>query len=204
MLIQQGSTHKRLFFLGSSGLTPSIQISRDGGAFADPSAGPSNATELSGGWYYFALSTVDTGTLGELAYLLGAGTMDASFVDQVVAVNLADGVRLGLTALPNASAGGNGGLPVNDSNSRVPAAVEFLEPAVAQQVADALLDRSGAVESSLTPRQALRLIAAALAGKVSISGNTVTFRNAVDDSKDRITATTDSNGQRTAISVDAS
>jgi hypothetical protein len=47
----------------------------------------------------------------------------------------------------------------------------------------------------------LRLIGAEAAGKVAISGNTVIFRD-VDDQKDRITATTDANGQRTAITTD--
>jgi hypothetical protein len=62
-----------------------------------------------------------------------------------------------------------------------------------------LLDEED-VESGLTMRQALRLIAAATAGKVSGGGTTtITFRNAVDDSADRIIATVDSSGNRTAL-----
>jgi len=65
-----------------------------------------------------------------------------------------------------------------------------------------LLDQED-VESGLTLRKALRLIAAATAGKVSgASGNTVTIKNAVADSKDRIVATVDANGNRTAITYD--
>lgn len=69
--------------------------------------------------------------------------------------------------------------------------------------ADALLDGEDAIETGLTLRQALRLLAAAAAGKLS-GGNTATnvIRNAVADTKDRIVATVDKAGNRTAIAVD--
>jgi hypothetical protein len=73
----------------------------------------------------------------------------------------------------------------------------------ANQNADAYLDRADAIETGLTPRGAMRLNTAALAGKLSgAAGTTVTIRN-VGDSKDRITATVDSNGNRTAVTTDA-
>lgn len=72
-------------------------------------------------------------------------------------------------------------------------------------VADALLDRANAVETGLTVRQSLRLALAALAGKLSGGGTTtITIRNSVADSKDRIVATVDTNGNRTAITTDVS
>jgi hypothetical protein len=62
-----------------------------------------------------------------------------------------------------------------------------------------LLDQED-IESGLTLRQALRLVAAATAGKISGGGSsTVTIRNAVADGADRIVATVDSQGNRTAI-----
>lgn len=65
-----------------------------------------------------------------------------------------------------------------------------------------LLDQED-VESGLTLRQALRLIAAATAGKVSgASGTTVTIRSAVGDNKDRIIATVDEAGNRSSITYD--
>jgi hypothetical protein len=65
-----------------------------------------------------------------------------------------------------------------------------------------LLDEED-VETGLTMRKALRLIAAATAGKVSgANGSTVTIRNAVADGKDRIVATVDASGNRTAITYD--
>jgi hypothetical protein len=57
------------------------------------------------------------------------------------------------------------------------------------------------VEGSETWTQAQRLIRAEAAGKVSVSGNTVNFRDA-QDTKNRISATTDANGQRTAVTTD--
>jgi hypothetical protein len=70
-------------------------------------------------------------------------------------------------------------------------------------IAAALLDLVDAIEAGLTPRAALRLVVAALAGKISgASGTTIAIRNAVADTKDRITATVDSDGNRTAIAYD--
>lgn len=58
------------------------------------------------------------------------------------------------------------------------------------------------IEPGLTLRQALRLIAAATAGKLAAgSGSTIAIRN-VGDSKTRITATVDGSGNRTAVEYD--
>lgn len=71
-------------------------------------------------------------------------------------------------------------------------------------VADALLDRTDGIETGLTLRQGLRLFAAALLGKVSgMLSNAPVFRD-TNDSKNRISATTDANGNRTAVSLDGS
>ena len=68
-------------------------------------------------------------------------------------------------------------------------------------VAAALLDLANGVETGITTRQALRATLAALAGKVSgMDTNAPVFR-AGDDSKDRITATTDANGNRSAVTL---
>lgn len=65
-----------------------------------------------------------------------------------------------------------------------------------------LLDQED-VESGLTLRQALRLVTAATAGKISGGGtSTITIRNAVVDGVDRITATVDTDGNRTAITYE--
>jgi hypothetical protein len=74
----------------------------------------------------------------------------------------------------------------------------------ANENADALLDRAAGVETNRTPRQALRLMLAALAGKASgLATTTAVFRD-TNDSLDRITATVDADGNRTAVTLDAS
>lgn len=68
-----------------------------------------------------------------------------------------------------------------------------------------IIDLDGAIEAGLTLREAMRLIAAATAGKVSgAEGTNPIFRNAVADSKNRINATVDASGNRTAITYDLS
>lgn len=79
-----------------------------------------------------------------------------------------------------------------------------LSTATQQAIADALLDRAAGVETSWTVRQALRIILSAAGAKLSgAATNTVTIRD-VGDTKDRITATVDADGNRTAVTLDAS
>lgn len=60
------------------------------------------------------------------------------------------------------------------------------------------------IESGLTAEEILRLVAAALAGKVSgAETTTVTIRD-LGDTKDRIVATVDASGNRTAVVLDGS
>lgn len=64
-------------------------------------------------------------------------------------------------------------------------------------------DLEDGIETSITPRQAQRLILAAVAGKLSgAETTTIVIRN-VGDTKDRITATVDIPGNRSAVTVDA-
>lgn len=70
-------------------------------------------------------------------------------------------------------------------------------------IADALLDRADAIEVGLTVRNTLRLKAAEAAGKLSGAGTgQVVVRNAVADTKNRITATVDGNGNCSAVVLD--
>ena len=67
---------------------------------------------------------------------------------------------------------------------------------------DAILD--DVVEGTLTLRQAMRLILAALVGKSSGGGSgTIVFRD-LADTKNRISATVDANRNRTAVTRDGS
>lgn len=64
---------------------------------------------------------------------------------------------------------------------------------------DAILD--DVVEGSLTFRNILRIMLAALAGKVTVVGAVRSFRDQAD-TKNRITGTEDDEGRRTGVSVD--
>ena len=50
----------------ATGKTIAITISKNLASFGNLSGGATNATEIGNGWYYVALSTTDTGTLGPL------------------------------------------------------------------------------------------------------------------------------------------
>ena len=72
----------------TTGLTVSVTIAKNGGAFA--SAGGS-VTELSHGWYKWTASTADTNTVGFLAIRASAsGAADTNIVGQVVNYDFAN------------------------------------------------------------------------------------------------------------------
>lgn len=74
----------------------------------------------------------------------------------------------------------------------------------ANEIADALLDRSAGIETNRTLRQGLRLMLSALVGKASgLETTTAVFRD-TNDTTDRITATVDEDGNRSAVTLDAS
>jgi len=60
----------------ATGKTIAITISKNGGAFGNPNAGATNATEVSSGWYKVTLDTTDTGTAGPLAVRGAVATVD--------------------------------------------------------------------------------------------------------------------------------
>lgn len=75
---------------------------------------------------------------------------------------------------------------------------------IADDYSDALLDRANGVESGWSLRKMMRLMSSALLGKASGGGTaTVTFRD-VGDTTNRIVATVDANGNRSAVTLSAS
>jgi hypothetical protein len=73
----------------------------------------------------------------------------------------------------------------------------------ASENATELLDQADGVETGLTLREWCRIVGASTAGKLSGAGTgTETIRNAVADSKNRLVATVDGDGNRTAITYD--
>lgn len=112
------------------------------------------------------------------------------------------------TALPGAYGAGSAGKIVGDNlNATVLsrlAAADYTAPPSANDNADALLDRTDAVEIGWSIRQALRIILSALGGKLSGAATaSVAIRN-VTDTKTRVTASVDANGNRSAVTHDVS
>ena len=90
----------------ATGKTIVITISKNGGAYANPAAGATNATEIASGSYYVDLGTGDTATLGPL-FILGT----CSGVDNVIAIyDVVKATNAGLTALPDTAATTNASL----------------------------------------------------------------------------------------------
>lgn len=148
-----------------------------------------------------------------VANLVGSGTItDASIVGYLnLAADLSGSgdISGAITALASAEAAlsGSGDIDatINAIGSMAASIVVTGDLLSTANVADAILDALNGVEQGLTVREALRLIAAATAGKVSGAGtSTVTFRSAEADDHDRIVATVDGSGNRTGITTDLS
>ncbi len=88
--LRLNTTYTRTFFMvlssdhisPATGLTVVVTLCKAGAAFG---AAAGAVTEVANGWYKVALTTVDTGTLGDLAFHCTSATADnTDFVDQVV------------------------------------------------------------------------------------------------------------------------
>ncbi len=126
---QSDSTYPMMFLMvdstdhvtGKTGLSPTVTISKNGASFASPSGA---VAEVGNGLYKVAGNATDSNTVGELwihATATGADPTDTAYT--VVPYDPFDSVRLGLTALPNVVAAGNGGLPTVDGSNQVKALV---------------------------------------------------------------------------------
>jgi hypothetical protein len=70
-----------------------------------------------------------------------------------------------------------------------------------QELADALLDRANAIETDVTPRQAIKVGLGANAGVVSGAATTTVLVKNPAGTKTRVTATVDADGNRSAITL---
>lgn len=168
------------------------------------------------GWYEFGVpnAAVATGAKWVEIAFRGAANMALTPVRiHLVNYDPFDTVRLGLTALPNAAADGAGGLPISDAGGLdmdaiktktdlIPAspAATGASMALTAAAVDAVLDE--VVEGTYTMRQLLRLFAAALGGELSGAATTAIAIRDISDTKTRITATVDANGNRSAVTFD--
>ena len=163
-----------------TGLTISqadIRLSKNGGNFAQ-SNNTAGATHNENGYYSVPLDTTDTNTLGTYRVAVSkSGALPVWQDYMVVPANVWDSMFGASTLNVNVSTMSSGAV-------------------------DSILDDP--VEGSYTMRQLLRLMASALFGKASGGGTaTITFRD-LGDTKDRITATVTSNGNRTTVVLDGS
>jgi hypothetical protein len=158
-----------------------IQLSKNG-AIETSSTG--TVSEIGGGWYYYESALAELDTVGFLTVRPAKTDVYSNgTVVQIISVDLYDAADLGL--------------------SNLDATVSSRFAAASYQDIDDMLDAADSIETGVTLRGTFRLLLAALAGKISGGGTTtITIRNAVADSKPRITATVDSSGNRTAITTD--
>lgn len=137
-------------FLASDGKTPAtsktiaITISKNGGAFGNPNAGATNATEISSGFYKFTLDTTDTGTLGPLAW---RGS-HADINDAGDVLTVANANNAGFAGVPNAAADGAGGLPISDAGGL------DLDAQLVTKINDILTDTGTTLQAELDGIQA--------------------------------------------------
>lgn len=161
-------------------------------------------------------------TSGDGMQLAGAGgglDLNATTTDSLEVVSSGDlttqQVRDAMKLAPSGGAAAGGSIDdliatveantqniLDDTGTDIPALIAALNDLSSGEVGDAVLDE--VVEGALTLRQILRVSLAALANKVAGGGTTtITFRD-LADSKARITATVDANGNRTAVTLDGS
>lgn len=120
-------------------VTPTINLSKNGATVA---SGAGTWTEIGNGQYYYEFTTGEVDTLGWVSVNIEKATVsrDYNAVVQIMAYDALDSVRLGLTALPNATAGAAGGLPTGNASGQV---------TVGSLAATAQTDTAGAVWNAL-------------------------------------------------------
>jgi len=184
----------------ATGKTVAVTISKNGGAFGNPNAGATNATEIANGWYYVTLDTTDTNTVGPV---IVRGT-SASCDNSETWVNVVKATNGGWTALPdtacttNASllTSGTGTAQVTTSSGQVTVATNndktsyrLSSTGVDDILRTALTESYNADGAAPTLSQALFLLIAALT-EFSISGTTITVKK-LDGSTTAATYTLD-------------
>jgi hypothetical protein len=157
-----------------------IHLSKNGGALTDKSEA-TNCTHDSLGYYSCPLNTTDTNTLGRLQLVVVEASAFPIYAEyMVVTANVYDTL-----------------CSTDALDVEVTTKTGF---ALSAAGVDAVLDE--VIENTLTLRQAIMLIKAVCAGKSSGGGSpTILFRNDLD-TLNRVSATVDSAGNRTAVTKD--
>jgi hypothetical protein len=195
-----------------TGLTitqPDILLSKNGGTFAQKSAAQTLSHDAHG-FYTCNLSTTDTGTLGTLVVSIHeSGGLSVWHDFMVVPANVwdsffgADLLDVSVTQIAGTTVSTSSAqLGVNVVNAAGTAwgSGAITAAALAADAVDEIWDE--VMEGSYSARQFLRLLGAALGGEASgLSTTTAVYRDA-SDTKTRISATVDADGNRSAVTLD--
>lgn len=181
------------------------EILKNSGATVDISGATWAAITGAGGWYDLSLTTSHTDTLGMLTVVVQdesvclpvfvrAMVVPAMIYDSLIGGT--DTLQVDVTQFGGTNATSSGGRPeVN--------ATHFAGTAYATALAaevDAVWDEQ--VDGTTTGRQSMRLHNAVLGGKASGLATTTAVYRDLADSKDRISATVDADGNRSAVTRD--
>lgn len=175
-----------------------MKISKNGAAEANHGG---TLTELAGGDYYYEFSAGEVDTVGYLTgRIVKSGVRTFRIAAQVVAFDPYSASNLGLTDLATAVADTNAIKAKTDNLPASPAATGDI-PAAAT-IAAAVW--AYVVEGSSTAVEYLRIILSSAAAKLSGAATTTVSIRDAGDTKDRIVATVDADGNRTAVTLDGS
>lgn len=185
-LLTQSTDH----ITGLTGASPTVTLSKSGGAFASPAG---TVTEIANGWYKVAGNATDTATLGPLAlHATATGGDPVDVLYEVVAHDVQDAVHFGLTCLPNVASGSAGAIPTTGTGANqisvssglvTLAAVTHtgaVVPTVTTVTGAVAIDKTMVLsaaraldsigDTSLTVNDALHCAIAAAAGREAVSG----------------------------------
>lgn len=143
------------------------------------------------GWYNFAMSQADTNGNNIAFNFTGSGAIPQTVNIVTTAADPTDGVRFGLTALPNAAADAAGGLPISDAGGL------DLDAQLVTKINDILTDTGTTLQGELDGIQAdtediqTRLPAALVSGRIdasvgAIAANAITAASMADDASAEI------------------
>lgn len=180
---------------------PDIRLKKNGGAWAQKNAAQTLSHEENGN-YEVTLDATDTDTLGHLrVHVHESGALPVWEDFLVVPANVYDSLVAGSDNLEVDTIQAAGTAWASGAITAASIATGAIDAdALAADAVDEILDE--VVEGSTTLRQMLRGFAAALIGKADgLAGTTVHYRD-LADSKNRITATVDADGNRIAITLD--
>lgn len=185
---------------GKTGLTLTIKVSKDGGAFASITP---TVTELGDGWYNLALTTTHTNTLGDLAFHITATGADPCDFKLPVEVDRTGATVSSVTGNVAGNVSGSVGSVTGNVSGSVGSLAAQAKTDVNAEVVDALsvdvvADSVPADGSRPTIAQALYMLTQFMCER-SVSGTTLTVKK-VDGSTTLMTFTLDDATSPTSIS----